>query len=483
MLLHRPEGQKARLLLLWAGDKGLEIYNTATWNDEADQFKLGPIFERLEANTKPQSNQILSMYQLRCLKQDDIPLEEFLTKARTLINDSGYDPAFQEETLRDTLVFGLKSDKVRKDATSKGNALTFQQLYDLAKTEETTRAQMQVIRQGEQNTELYSIRSKKKVVSFEGSRQAGSSKHSRSNNEFKHRSPSTSKPRLKFKLTGCFRCGNKHSSDATCPATHAKCSYCKKTGHFQKVCIKKRLKQVHEIVQSPEYQGQEIHLNDHDEETSDSSSTSSSDEDEGSDLEPIAVFLDTITSENSVNRMNSYPNKIYTTVKINDQCSIQMKVDTGADTCILTIEDLQRLGLLVEIKPCSSILKGYGGNSIQNLGTTNLEVTFKDTSILTEFTIVEGPGHPSLIGCRQAHETGIITIHVEEVSSNSASPKAQQPVKHVGVSKATVTNECHDSFDKIGRFPGANTTSSSLTMQRPSYTPHLFTSCHCTKQC
>ena len=52
-LLHRPEGQKARLLLLWAGDKGLEIYNTVTWNDEANQFKLGPIFERLEAYTKP----------------------------------------------------------------------------------------------------------------------------------------------------------------------------------------------------------------------------------------------------------------------------------------------------------------------------------------------------------------------------------------------------------------------------------------------
>lgn len=80
------------------------------------------------------------------------------------------------------LGFGLKSDKVRKDAISKGNARTFQQLYDLAKTEESTRAQMQVVSQGEQNTELYSIRSKKKAVSFEGSRQAGSSKHSHSNN-------------------------------------------------------------------------------------------------------------------------------------------------------------------------------------------------------------------------------------------------------------------------------------------------------------
>jgi len=36
--------------------------------------------------------------------------------------------------LRDTLIFDLKSDKVRKDAISKGNYCTFQQVYDLAKT-------------------------------------------------------------------------------------------------------------------------------------------------------------------------------------------------------------------------------------------------------------------------------------------------------------------------------------------------------------
>ena len=118
---------------------------------------------------------------------------------------------------------------------------------------------------------------------------------------------------------------------------------------------------MHEIVQSPQYQSQEIHLHDHDEETRDSKSTSSSDENEESDPEPIEVFLDTITSENSLNSMNSYPNKIYTTVKINDQCSIQIKVDTGEHTCTLTTEDLQRLGPSVEIKPCSGILNGYGG--------------------------------------------------------------------------------------------------------------------------
>ena len=68
---------------------------------------------------------------------------------------------------------------------------------------------------------------------------------------------------------------------------------------------------------------------------------------------------------------------------------------------------------------------------------------------------MEAPGHPSMIGCQQAQELGIITIHVEEVSSDSASPTVQQALQHVGLSKATVTNEYQDCFDKIGRFPGA----------------------------
>ena len=67
-LENKAEDKKARLLLLSAGDKGLEIYNTATWSSEEDQLKREPIFEKFEAYTKPQSNQILSRYQLRCLK-------------------------------------------------------------------------------------------------------------------------------------------------------------------------------------------------------------------------------------------------------------------------------------------------------------------------------------------------------------------------------------------------------------------------------
>jgi len=99
-------------------------------------------------------------------------------------------------------------------------------------------------------------------------------------------------------------------------------------------------------------------------------------------------------------------------------------------------------------------LKGYGGNPIQNLGTTNLQVAYNNTSISTKFTIVEAPGHPSMIGCQQAQELGIITINVEEVSNFSAPHTAKQTAQHAGLSKAAVLNEYQECFDKIGRFPG-----------------------------
>jgi len=81
---------------------------------------------------------------------------------------------------------------------------------------------------------------------------------------------------------------------------------------------------VHEIVISPEYQGQDIYTY----------------EEEGaSDTEPINVFLGTLTStkdyqnqENALHGLNCISDKIYATVRVNKLHDMSLKVDTGADT-------------------------------------------------------------------------------------------------------------------------------------------------------
>ena len=102
--------------------------------------------------------------------------------------------------------------------------------------------------------------------------------------------------------------------------------------------MQQRLQKVHEIVSSPEYQGQDIHLEDDDYPGS-NYDIYTYEEEGASDTEPISVFLGTLTStkdyqnqENALHGLNCISDKIYATVRVNKCHDMSLKVDTGADT-------------------------------------------------------------------------------------------------------------------------------------------------------
>ena len=129
-----------------------------------------------------------------------------------------------------------------------------------------------------------------------------------------------------------------------------------------------------------------------------------------------------------------------------------MKVDTGADICAVNIDDLQDFPFPVDIKKDDCILEGYGPGTIKNISATDLKVRFRDKSINTKFNVVYAPGKPSVIGCAQAQELGIITVNIDEIES-SANP-AKQAAAQGKLTKELMLREYKDCFDKVGRFPG-----------------------------
>ena len=140
----RTDEQKYKYLLLWTGDHGLDLYNT--WNlSEEQQKSLEEYWKRLEEHVKPQSNYILNRFYLRSLKQNNRPLDEFLTEAKLLIQNSGYSTDMHDELLRDALVFGVDSDIVRKKCIAEGNKLTLQKAREIARTEEATKMQLEAM--------------------------------------------------------------------------------------------------------------------------------------------------------------------------------------------------------------------------------------------------------------------------------------------------------------------------------------------------
>ena len=66
---------------------------------------------------------------------------------------------------------------------------------------------------------------------------------------------------------------------------------------------------------------------------------------------------------------------------------------------------------------------------------------------------VEAPGSPSMLGCRQSQDLGIISTNLVQVNTippNTAAAEAQLGQ----LSKSTILKEYHDWFDKLGCFPG-----------------------------
>ena len=457
-LAAKNEDFKVRMLLLWSDDRALEIYNTATWAEDADKLKLAPVWEKLEAYVKPMSNQILARFQLRCLQQGDVSLEEFVTQARTLIDDGGYEQGQKADTLRDTLVFGIKSDKARRDAIAIGNELTFQQVYDLAKTEESTEAQMDVItkKQGHESN-VHAVRSQGLQQHKDGWNQGRANNSldtSQPRQQQQPRRPRDSRqgqqrPNTSSNTGGCYNCGGDHAKDDRCPAKGTECYFCGKIGHYKRVCMQlRRQKRVHDIAQeTADY-------------VDDDSSTRSS----------VIGTVTTVHAVRSSTPDSKHPDRIYAKVTLNDTYDTKLKVDTGSDACILTLDDWEKSGLAsnVKIKSSNCVLHNYGGGVIQNVGTADLKVTCGGRSVHAAFKIVKAPRSPSIIGCLQSIELGLLTVNrVHQIAQGArqhstgyteqvATSCHQQNVGHQqnSMTREFVLKEYSDCFDKIGRFPG-----------------------------
>ena len=214
----------------------------------------------------------------------------------------------------------------------------------------------------------------------------------------------------------CGNYGGEHSRRETCPAKGEKCNFCKKKGHYQKVCRQKK-RELHDI------------------ETSQDSYTLN---DVGSITFHSINHLKTINSE-------PFPNKIFAKVKLNDSCHLRLKVDTGSDTCILTQDDIKKIELQASVQDSNFILYNYGGSKIPHIGTTSLKISYRGKSTTADFRIVKVKGNPYVLGCRQSLDLEIITLNYKNIQT------AQSPTL---LTREKVISDFGDCFDKIGKFPG-----------------------------
>ena len=178
------------------------------------------ILQALEQKTKPKSNEIAAFTKLCSLKQEDMPLSEFICEARRLAELYNY-PNAKDRLIRNTIVSGIQSLRAYQKCID-AKDLSLQDCINICQAEDTMRMQVLECRP----ESVKSIQSAQTAVPVHrlqnGSRQSLNS--NRNKNKAAHN----------CYYSGAQNWTREHSK--ICKAKNHTCGRCYKREHLESLC-------------------------------------------------------------------------------------------------------------------------------------------------------------------------------------------------------------------------------------------------------
>ena len=80
--------------------------------------------DRFDQYVHPQTNKLIAVVELKWLFQGTMSLEDFHTKAMRLVTQAGYEGDAKDQVLRDTIISGIASEKIRAKIVKEGHAVS-----------------------------------------------------------------------------------------------------------------------------------------------------------------------------------------------------------------------------------------------------------------------------------------------------------------------------------------------------------------------
>ena len=132
---------KSNYILRWAGKPASDYLKSLPESDfKYEGASAEAILQALEEKTKPKFNEIAAFTKLRSLKQGDMPLSEFIHKARRLPELCNY-PNDQDRLIRDTIVSRIQSLRAYQKCIDSKD-LSLQDCINICQVEDAIRMQV-----------------------------------------------------------------------------------------------------------------------------------------------------------------------------------------------------------------------------------------------------------------------------------------------------------------------------------------------------
>lgn len=413
----KTEEEKVSYLLLWVGDKGRDIRHT--WKDipNGDEKKLKTFYDRFKKHVRPTLNPIFARYQFNNEVQGTETIDSFVTRLRLRAQDCDFG-ANSDEMIRDRIVFGTNSPKIREKLINVGKDLTLPQAIQISQNYEYAQIQMKQMASN-QNNDVHVVRKKNNGRSRRGTTISKGNKPTGATGYAPQTGPQTgpqpgrqtgskTKPGQDNK---CRNCGyDVHKTIEQCPAKGQTCRKCGKMNHYQRVC---RSKTVHDV------------------------------ENEQCEEENSDFYVDT------VNRSFSHYDQAFATLHVGPKkIPIRFKIDTGSQVNILPLTKFHELNIQHPLAPPDSQLSSYTGDPLNVKGTLRLSCSHKDKHMDILFYIVETSKTP-LLSLKTSLDLNLIQL-IYSVDS----PACQNADMHDAFTKEKVLQEFQDLFKGVGLLSG-----------------------------
>ena len=99
----------------------VDKWTTEAKINDGNKNALNTYWKQFEEYIHPQTNQLIAVVELKRLFQGTLSLEDFHTKATRLVMQAGYEEDTTDQVLRDTIINGLASDKIRAKIVKEGH--------------------------------------------------------------------------------------------------------------------------------------------------------------------------------------------------------------------------------------------------------------------------------------------------------------------------------------------------------------------------
>ena len=121
------EAVKCKYAIYWSCDHGMDLVDKWTTEgkiNDANKDTLNTYWEKFDGYIHSQTNKLIAVVELKQLFQGTMSLEDFHTKAMRPVTQAGYEGDTKNQVLRDTIISGIASEKIRAKIVKEGHAVT-----------------------------------------------------------------------------------------------------------------------------------------------------------------------------------------------------------------------------------------------------------------------------------------------------------------------------------------------------------------------